>query len=246
MAFDYKIVLFTLFTRFAYRINIHRNHYLIVQAEWLRKGFSKMFGLPQEKFIVATPDRKSGIKVEVKNSANNCYTFLFASTPDCHKNFETLCRAAALLERKLGVGKFKVILTISGNENRYARWLYRHWGHLKSIEFAGFMSREQLYRNYASAHCLVFPSRVETWGLPISEFAAFGKPMLLADLPSAHETAAGSRQTAFFNPQSSDTLKIQMKHLIEGDFSFLKEIPYQVLAEPATNTWQELFDLLLR
>ena len=246
LAFDYKIVLFTLFTRFAYRINIHRNHYLIVQAEWLRKGFSKMFGLPQEKFIVATPDRKSGIKVEVKNSANNCYTFLFASTPDCHKNFETLCRAAALLERKLGVGKFKVILTISGNENRYARWLYRHWGHLKSIEFAGFMSREQLYRNYASAHCLVFPSRVETWGLPISEFAAFGKPMLLADLPYAHETAAGSRQTAFFNPQSSDTLKIQMKHLIEGDFSFLKEIPYQVLAEPATNTWQELFDLLLR
>lgn len=66
LAFDYKIVLFTLFTRFAYRINIHRNHYLIVQAEWLRKGFSKMFGLPQEKFIVATPDRKSGIKVEVK------------------------------------------------------------------------------------------------------------------------------------------------------------------------------------
>lgn len=122
-----------------------------------------------------------------------------------------------------------MILTISGNENRYARWLYRHWGHLKSIEFAGFMSREQLYRNYASAHCLVFPSRVETWGLPISEFAAFGKPMLLADLPYAHETAAGSRQTAFFNPQSSDTLKIQMKHLIEGDFSFLKEIPYQFL-----------------
>ncbi|MCB5658274.1 MULTISPECIES: glycosyltransferase family 4 protein [Bacteroides] len=246
LIFDYKIVLFTLFTRFAYRINIHRNRYLIVQAEWLRKGFSKMFGLPKESFIVATPERMEKETIIKDNQQSHIYNFLFAATPDCHKNFETLCRATALLERELGVGKFKVILTISGNENRYARWLYRHWGHLKSIEFAGFMSREQLYRNYAGAHCLVFPSRVETWGLPISEFAAFGKPMLLADLPYAHETAAGSRQTAFFNPQSSDTLKMQMKRLVEGDFSFLKEIPHQVLVEPATHTWKELFDLLLQ
>lgn len=246
LAFDYKIVLFTLFTRFAYRINIHRNRYLIVQAEWLRKGFSEMFGLSQGKFIVATPDLKSGNKIKVKNSANNCFTFLFAATPDCHKNFETLCRATALLEKELGVGKFKVILTISGNENRYAQWLHCHWGHLKSIEFAGFMSREHLYRNYALAHCMVFPSRMETWGLPISEFAEFGKPMLLADLPYAHETAAGSRQTAFFNPQTPAALKVQMKHLIEGDYSFLKEIPRQVLAEPATRTWKELFNLLLQ
>ena len=187
-----------------------------------------------------------GINIEVNSSAYNCYTVLFVSTPDCHKNFETLCRATALLERELGVGKFKVILTISGNENRYARWLYRHWGHLKSIEFAGFMSREQLYRNYAGAHCLVFPSRVETWGLPISEFAAFGKPMLLADLPYAHETASGSCQTAFFDPENPKSLMNRMKRLVNGDVSFLKEIPHQVPAEPATNTWKELFDLLLQ
>lgn len=244
--FDYKIVLFTLFTRFAYQINIHKNQYLIVQADWLRTGFSKMFGLSKERFIVSVPERNGIEMIDKDNPLNQLYTFIFAATPDCHKNFETLCRAAALLEEELGTGKFKVILTISGNENRYARWLHRHWGHLKSIEFAGFMSREQLYRNYANAHCLVFPSRVETWGLPISEFAAFGKPMLLADLPYAHETAAGSRQTAFFHPQSSDTLKIQMKRLIEGDSSFLKEVPPQVLQEPATHTWKELFNLLLQ
>lgn len=219
---------------------------MIVQAEWLRKGFSKMFGLPKELFIVATPERMEKETIIKDNQQSHIYNFLFAATPDCHKNFETLCRATALLERELGVGKFKVILTISGNENRYARWLYRHWGHLKSIEFAGFMSREQLYRNYAGAHCLVFPSRVETWGLPISEFAAFGKPMLLADLPYAHETASGSCQTAFFDPENPKSLMNRMKRLVNGDVSFLKEIPHQVPAEPATNTWKELFDLLLQ
>ena len=34
-------------------------------------------------------------------------------------------------------------------------------------------------------------------GLPISEFSEFNKPMLLADLSYAQETAAGSEQVAF-------------------------------------------------
>lgn len=244
--FDYKIMLFSLFTRFAYRINIHRNHYLIVQAEWLRDGFSRMFRLPKECFVVATPDRKTPDAATCLASENGCYTFLYASTPDCHKNFEIICRATAMLEKEFGEKAFKVVMTISGKENRYARWLYRRWGYLKSLSFAGFMSRELLYEKYAQANCLIFPSRVETWGLPISEFAEFGKPMLLADLPYAHETSAGSRLTAFFDPQRADTLKKQMKQLILGDTSFLEKMPQKMPAEPATYTWKQLFDILLR
>lgn len=73
LIFDYKIVLFTLFTRFAYRINIHRNRYLIVQAEWLRKGFSKMFGLPKELFIVATPERMEKETIIKDNQQSHIY-----------------------------------------------------------------------------------------------------------------------------------------------------------------------------
>ncbi|MCS3171678.1 glycosyltransferase [Bacteroides thetaiotaomicron] len=103
------------------------------------------------------------------------------------------------MEQELGKGRFKVVLTISGQENKYAQWLYKKFGSVSSIEFAGFMSREKLFGYYHAVDCLVFPSKVETWGLPVSEFMATGKPMLLADLPYAHETAAGSMQTAFLN-----------------------------------------------
>ena len=242
--FDYKIVLFSLFTRFAYRIHIKRNDKLVVQAEWLRKGFARMFELPESKFVVAPPTsaRQKTPAGSAKESV--CKSFLFASTPDCHKNFETVCRAAKLLEKEIGTDKFKVILTISGTENRYARWLYKRWGNVRSIDFAGFMSKERLYGTYAQTDCLIFPSRVETWGLPISEFAAYGKPMLLADLPYAHETAAGSRQTAFFHPGKPEELKEQMKRLVKGDTSFLQVIPENDIPQPVTRTWEELFDLL--
>ena len=248
LAFDYKIVLFALLTRFAYRINIKRNKYLIVQAEWLRKGFSDMFGLPESKFIVAPPRIQDMNAIQGKDNIynNKLHTFLFAATPDCHKNFELICLAAQQLEKELGENKFKVTLTINGTENRYARWLYKKWGDVKSLDFAGFMSKENLYSTYENTDCLLFPSRIETWGLPISEFAQLGKPMLLADLPYAHETAAGSKNVAFFNVNKPDELKEQMKRLILNDRTFLSKVPERNIAELVSYSWKELIDHLIK
>lgn len=245
--FDYKIALFSLFTRLVYHVNIKRNHYLVVQADWLRKELSDMFGLPKELFVVAPPE----LKISASGSSapfllENVFTFFFPATPDCHKNFEQLCEAVRLLEEEVGKGKFQVIITIDGTENRYTRWLYQKWGKTDSLKFIGFMDREKLYAVYTATDCLVFPSRIETWGLPISEFAQFGKPMLLADLPYAHETAMGSKQTAFFNVQKASKLKELMKRLLLHDTAFLATIPEREIAEPVAYTWEELFDMLLK
>lgn len=246
LRFDYKIVLFALFTRLAYRIHIKRNKFLIVQADWLRKGFAKMFALPESKFIVAPPQQSAAPMCIPAGGKRGIYTFSYAATPDCHKNFETVCRAAGMLEAEVGKGRFEVVFTIAGTENKYARWLHQHWNKVQALRFAGFMTKENLYKHYAEADCLIFPSRIETWGLPISEFAPFGKPMLLADLPYAHETAAGSSRTAFFDANKADALKEQMKRLINHDTAFLTAVPEGKMAEPVARTWEELFDKLLK
>ena len=242
--FDFKIPLFACFTRFAYRINVHSNRYLIVQQEWLRKGLGKMLGVSHNKMIVAPPQRKV-LEVIPDAIDNGCFTFFYASTPDCHKNFETLCEASALMEKEVGGGKFKTVLTIKGNENKYASWLKKRWGDVQSIEFAGFMTKERLYGHYQTADCLVFPSKVETWGLPISEFMSTGKPMLLADLPYAHETSAGSKQTAFFNPESPKELMEKMYQLLKGDKSSLMPVEKRLIDKPLAEDWKALFDKLL-
>lgn len=242
--FDYKIGLFGLFTRLAYRINIKKNDYLIVQADWLREGFSRMFRLLKEKFIVAPP--QCTIYNNVYNGKeNDVYTFFYAATADCHKNFEQICRAAQQLENSIGKNRFKVILTVRGIENKYAQWLYAQWGGVDSIEWHGFMDRDTLYQHYAMADCLIFPSRIETWGLPISEFAQYEKPMLLADLPYAYETAAGTRHTAFFHPEKPEELKVMMQRLIDGETGFLGEVKKTELEEPVAEDWEALFAKLL-
>ena len=242
--FDYKIVLFSMFTAFAYRINAKQNTYMIVQQAWLRKGISRICNVNEERFIISPPEKKQVPMPIHTEKSTHCRTFLFASTADIHKNFELLCRAAEELENKMGKGRFEVYLTIAGNENKYARWLYRKWGEVDSIKFIGFLKKEKLEQYYRESDCLIFPSRVETWGLPISEFALYGKPMLLADLPYAHETASGSQQTVFFCPYDASDLENKMKRLIEGDISFLSQI--EKTETPSVHSWKELFDLLLR
>lgn len=243
--FDYKIALFGFLTKLVYKINVSKNDWLIVQADWLRDGFSRMLRLPKGRFIVAPPSLRENIHLVEQSANRNICTFFYAATPDCHKNFELLCQAAQMLEDTLGKGQFQVILTIKGVENKYSQWLKQKWGDVESIVFHGLMDRTTLYNYYQSVDCLIFPSRIETWGLPISEFMSTGKPMLLADLPYAHETSAGSRLTAFFNPESPEDLMEKMLQLLKGDRSFLKPVVSKTIAEPLAEDWKALFERLL-
>ena len=121
-----------MFTRFAYQIGIRRNRYLIVQQQWLREGFSKMFGLSEDRFIVAPPQREQlPPKESTIPSDSHQFTFLFAATADAHKNFELLTEATRILEQRVGVGTFRTVLTIDGTENKYAQWLHSTWGNVK-------------------------------------------------------------------------------------------------------------------
>jgi len=207
---DPKIPLFAMFTRFAYRINVHRNDCLIVQQEWFAEGLSGLLGVPRNRFRVIPPSRPEMVlNTEIVEAVPN--NFLYVSTADCHKNFETLCEAARMLEKE--GREFCVTITVSGDENRYAKWLHRKWGDVKSIKFVGRVKREEVFDLYRKSGVFVFPSRVETWGLPISEYMSANPKgtMLLADMPYAHETSRGAGDARFFPATDAKALAAMMR-----------------------------------
>ena len=240
---DRKIVLFSLFTRFAYKWNVRKNNYLIVQQDWMRQGLSRMLAFPEKRIIVAPPSFRP---LDFEPVPTKRPVFLYVGTPDCHKNFETLLRAAQLLERKLGKDSFRVLLTVKGDENRYARWLHRNWCVTSSIDFCGHLSPVELAKAYGEASCLVFPSRTETWGLPISEFRPSGKPMILADLPYAHGAAAGAPSAAFFPVKDAVRLASLMEEVMAGGLESFGPVPVQPIRPPHAADWDELLSILLK
>lgn len=227
-----------------FRINVRRNAYVVVQQQWFREMYARLTGYDLRRIIVAPP-RTEGIENRDLRAAGSETCFFYPSGPDCHKNLETLCEAAVLLERRLGADRFRVILTVGGDENRYARALKKKYGSVSSIVFAGYMTKQQLNHHYQSASSLVFLSRIESWGLPISEFRSTGRPMILADLPYAHDTAAGCPEVSFVPVTDPKAVAASMEGVISGDMTAFRPVPELHIARPFAPDWESLFNTLL-
>jgi glycosyltransferase involved in cell wall biosynthesis len=234
----------TLFYGFLYAINLRRNDFVVVQQNWMREEFKSRFGV--NNVIVAHPVAESATAapMEGKTQMRDGKThFFFPSYPRVFKNAELALEAAAILERA-GIANFELWLTFNGTENSYAAGLVRRYTGLKSVRFLGLLPRSAVFDGYSRAECLVFPSCLETWGLPITEFKSFRKPILAADLPYAWETLGSYDQVAFFDPHDARELARLMQSVIEGraEFASVSAAP---VAPPFCPNWAGLFEILL-
>lgn len=226
-----------------YRYFVARNMWdvdgVIVQANWIKDRFGKMFRM--NRIIVARPEESCG-SVETANVPGDTVIFFYPSFPRVFKNFEVICKACKYLNYK-GY-RYKVILTIKGNENRYSKWLYKTYGKIDNIRWVGLQDRDKVEELYQKSSVLIFPSTLETWGLPITEWGKYGKPMILADIPYAHETAMHEKNKSFFNADNSMELALLMAKHIKG-----KKIPdwnEDIDAWEKRDEWGTLLETMLR
>jgi glycosyltransferase involved in cell wall biosynthesis len=239
------LLLYVLFYKKVCSINIHKNDYLIVQQNWLRDAYSNLFSFSKKRCIVFPPVSRPKTLNDIYTNENlDKKTFIFASLPRGFKNFEIICEANRILLNR-GITDHNIVLTLKGDESRYAKSIVRKYRvSNENISFIGVVSPDKLNELYNLSDCLIFPSRLETWGLPISEFSVYNKPMLIADLPYAHNTAAGSKYVAFFNPHSATQLAAYMEKIITNDFSFLKEVSIPKIENPHSFSWEETINLI--
>lgn len=239
------IFFFSLFYSYLYSINIKKNKYVIVQQLWIKNEFQKKFGLKRDKIIIAKPQEPKITIVENQLKLDpNKVQFVFPTFPRVFKNIEIIAEAVIVLNN-LGINKFIVNLTIDGTENKYSRLIYKKYSHLECLNFIGLQPREKVYELYGESNCLIFPSKLETWGLPISEYKQFNKPIVVADLPYAKETVAQYNKVKFFNPNSPKSLANCMKEIIDNNnisFDKTEEVLYP---KPYVENWESLIQLIL-
>lgn len=243
--FEPMFFIFNIFYSLIYRINIHKNNFVIVQQDWIRKKFLHMYGL--QKIIVAHPnillefDKTNTPKLIDINE--NITTFFYPTLPRIFKNIECICEASKLLIIQ-GVTNFEVIITIDALETRYSRYIVKKYHTIPNIKFIGRIKREEVFALYKSMDCLVFPSKLETWGLPLSECKIFNKPILVADLSYAHETIGDYNLVSFFNPKDPEHLSEKMNNIITKIEKFSNHKAQEII-DPYADNWSKLFSLLL-
>ena len=244
--FQPTVYFFSLFYKYLYKINIKKNKYIVVQQKWLKDGFEKMFDLDSNKLLVCYPENNSKInntlKIKEPNKLKNIHTFFYPALARPFKNFEVIGEAVKQLNN-LGITNFQVLITIKGNENRYAKYIEKKYGKYENFKFIGKRSFQEVTNQYEVTDTLIFPSTLETWGLPISEFKPYNKPIILSDLPFAKETLGMYEKALFFEANDHTKLANIMISLIKNDnpkFDITNIQNEQVLIG-----WKELYDKIL-
>ena len=234
--------LFNKFYVYLYGINIYRNYAVIVQQEWLRKRFLKRYN--HSNIVVAHPvmDDLCNTSIDINLRQADKKIFFYPSLPRVFKNFEVLFQAAASLPYNIQC-QIEIRFTFDGSESRYARNMISHFGNQPIFQFIGRQNRNQMSRNYAECNVVLFPSKLESWGLPITEAKEWGKPLLVADIDYAYEAVGDYKYVSFLPPDDPSTWAQAIGDVVKQKHNFSGHAG-STPPEPYVRDWVELWQFL--
>jgi glycosyltransferase involved in cell wall biosynthesis len=234
---EIKVGIFYLFYKFLYRINIHKNTNVFVQQHWIKDSFKELFDL--KNVIVTQPEF---IAEEVSSAIildDSKIHFFYPTLGRSFKNIELIGKAILLLPDYIRT-KIKVHLTIQKNDTLYADYIVKKYP-LKEINYLGKITKKEVFAYYNAMDCLLFPSKLETWGLPITETKGFNKPMLVADLPYAKETVGNYENVSFYKVDKPEELAKLMFEFVSKTINYTgNKYPYE--NEFQLTNWKAIFD----
>ncbi len=167
---------------------------------------------------------------------------LAASTLHPHKNLDGLLHAFADFRR--AHPDFRLI--VCGLRGFVTGPLHELRGQLAlgdSVEFTGWIPREQVYDLFARAWAFVYPTRFEGFGLPVLEAQAVGIPMACSNIEPLASLAGGA--AVMFDPDDRGAIAAAMAAITDDE-----ELRQRLTAEGAANaakyTWEAAARLTLQ
>jgi glycosyltransferase involved in cell wall biosynthesis len=236
--YDLKIALFSKFYIYLYQINSKKLKHIIVQQQFIKKLFEEK-GF--KNILVAKPileEYENFIKTELNQEK---LKLIFPSEPKVFKNHIIVAEALNLLPIEIQ-NKIEIYFTFTEKTNKFSKYYCKKYKHLQSIKYLGWLSKNELYGYYQAVDALLFPSKLETWGLPISEIQQFQKPIVISNLDFAKESIGNYDKIVFFNPENENELAEIFKKMINNEITFKKVNCFE---KPDFEDWENLTNYLI-
>ena len=177
---------------------------IIVQTKWMKKALAEKGRINEEKIKTELPT--AIIPEDAKYIKGNEIIFFYPANGAVYKNHALIYKAVKLLKDK-GYENFKVVLTLDGTQNidDEIRPLF---------DFCGYLSKDKMDELYRKA-ALLFPSYVETVGLPMLEARGYGCPVIASNCAFSKEVLENYENAYFFNPFDEEDLCNKMEEFIK-------------------------------
>lgn len=188
--------------------SIRRAEKVLVQTNWMKQEIVRQCGIPADKVEVKFPPVEM-LKTVPYCLDENCPVFFYPANASAYKNHRTFLEACKLLQKE-GYQNYKVVWTVTGDENDGIRGIRKEAEELGlPIRFRGPMPRRELFDLYARS-VLVFPSYIETIGLPLLEARSVGAWIVAADCLYARDCVGDYERAEFFSAMDAVDLEMQM------------------------------------
>lgn len=186
-----------------YSLN-RENPSVIVQTKWMEKAIREQTKVSHKNIYVAHPRVKINTGKQMRHDLNS--SFFYPASNYIYKNHKIIFSAIDLLRRD-GITDFTVNFTLRKEQLPYSN---------NNINYLGHIKRKEVFRLY-NTNCLIFPSYIESFGLPLIEAALTGDVILASNTEFSRELLKNYSNVYFFNAFDAKELANLMKKVINRE-----------------------------
>jgi glycosyltransferase involved in cell wall biosynthesis len=202
---------------------------IFANSAFTADDFSDAFSFPRERTIVAHPGIGEEFTADGQASDLGEPYLLTVATLEPRKNLETLVRAFEHLS------DLELVLAVAGGTG---------WGEQPQLDRRGIVrlgrvTDEELARLYRGAAAVVYPSRFEGFGMPITEAMSCGAPVVASSHPSMDEASGLAAVRA--DPDDAEAIA----DAIRDALTRRAELSALGLAHAATFSWRRTGKIFL-
>ena len=224
---------------FIIKKSINRADKIIVQTKWMRNALVDKMKILSKNVKVIHPTILN-IDRKVKNDYLTDIKFFYPASGELYKNHKCIIEATKILLEQ-GIKDFNVELTL---EKEYIDKLEITQELQKVIKLVGKLSREEVFNRYSES-VLVFPSYIETFGLPMLEASQIGGIILASDCEFSKEILESYNNKYYFDPFKPNELAELMKQVINKTINLVEnDTNVEINNESSwSNVVNELYEL---
>nr|WP_309098432.1 glycosyltransferase [Fredinandcohnia onubensis] len=204
----------------------------VVQTKWIKDAVIESTNVSSNKIIEIFPPQESFLTNKAKgNKQFKNSEFFYPAAKNFYKNHQCIYDACTVLSKK-GFKDYHISLTIENEKNG---------NNENNISYLGKMPHEQVIEKYSTS-TLIFPSYIETVGLPLLEARQMGTVILASDCPFSREVLDGYENAYYFDPFNPQQLAELMGKVLSGQIR--KEATDKTINK-LNSGWQPVIDILL-
>ncbi|HBN5387334.1 TPA: glycosyltransferase [Citrobacter freundii] len=168
-----------------------KNTTFVVQTDWMKEALIAKRKIAKDRVYVIKPDiilPSNNLEYSDDGADNKSdAVFLYPATPLFYKNHMIILDAMRILKTEGILGNTKFQVTFKQSDNDELAIKIDKYDLINNVSFLGVISYEELFHKYSNADAIIFPSYLESFGLPLAEGAMLGKYIICSDLPYARD-----------------------------------------------------------